>query len=141
VWSLILKIRADEPASLGAGIEYGKWWTKRIAADTPGGILLNAIVIALAVDVRSHLRGAVVDRFICRRWIFYSEIASEIAPEHEILGLSDRAAIFETWRDGVVAAAIDADPAAVVEGVGLGLGLRWRSTVIGHRDSRQKWPC
>src|SRR5229473_2059988 len=59
------------------------------------------------VEKSFFLRRAVVDRFIGRRWIFYSEIASKIAPGHEILGLSDRAAIFETRCDGAVAAAID----------------------------------
>ncbi len=61
--------------------------------------------------------------FIRRRRIFYSEIAAEIAPGHEILGLAGGAAIFETRRDGSVAAAIDADAAGVVEGVGLGLDV------------------
>ena len=69
------------------------------------------------------LRRAVVDRFIRRRRIFYSEIVLQIAPGQEILGLPDRAAVFETRCDGAVAAAIDADAAGVVESVGFGLDV------------------
>src|ERR1700737_4957869 len=75
------------------------------------------------VEKSLFLRRAVVDRFICRRWIFYSEIASEIASGNEILGLSDRSAILETRCDGSVAAAIDADAAGVVESVRPGLDV------------------
>ncbi len=40
------------------------------------------------------------------------------------MGLPDRAAPFETRRDGAMAAAIDADPAGVVEGVRPGLDVQ-----------------
>ena len=69
------------------------------------------------------LRGVVVDGVIGRRRIFDADAAAEITSGHEILGLADRAAIFSRCREGAVAAAIDADATAVVEGVGLGLDV------------------
>ena len=68
-----------------------------------------------------------MNRFIRRRRIFDSQVAAEIASGYEVLGLSDRAAIFETRRDRAVAAAIDADAAGVVEGVRLGLDVQHAS--------------
>src|SRR5258707_14295573 len=62
--------------------------------------------------------------FVRRGRTFYSQFFLEKAPGREILGLSDRAAIFETWRDRAVAAAIDADTAGVVESVRLGLDVQ-----------------
>ncbi len=62
---------------------------------------------------------------ICGCRIFDSQITSEIASGHEILGLPDGAAIFERRRDGAVAAAIDADAAGVVESVRLGLDVQY----------------
>src|SRR6202158_4668260 len=69
------------------------------------------------VEKSFFLRRAVVDCFICRRWIFDPQIAPEVAAGYVVLRLSDRAAVFETRRDRSVAAAIDAGAAAVVEGV------------------------
>src|ERR1700716_3181068 len=59
------------------------------------------------------LRRAVVNGFIRGNRIFYSQIASKIAPGNEILGLSDGSAIFERRRDGAVAGAVDANAAGV----------------------------
>jgi hypothetical protein len=76
------------------------------------------------IEKSLFLRRAVVDRFVGWCGIFYAEIVLQKAPGHEVLGLPDRAAIFRTCRDGAVAAAIDADAAGVVEGVGLGLDVQ-----------------
>ena len=76
------------------------------------------------IEKSLFLRRAVVNRFVRRCRIFYSQIVLQKAPGHEILGLSDRAAIFEARRDRAVAAAIDADAAGVVEGVRLGLDVQ-----------------
>ena len=64
-----------------------------------------------------------MDGVVGRGRVFDADAAAEIATRDVILGLSDRAAIFGRGRDGAVAAAIDADAAAVVEGVGLGLDV------------------
>ena len=75
------------------------------------------------IEKALFLRSVVVNGVIRRGRILDSEIAAEIAPGDEILGLSDGAAVFQRRRDGAVAAAIDTDAAAVVEGVGLGLDV------------------
>src|ERR1700738_4824572 len=64
-----------------------------------------------------------MDRFPRRRGVFDSQIAAEVTPRNKILGLSGGAAILITRRDRFMAAAIDADLAAVVEGVGPGLDV------------------
>ncbi|WP_409193021.1 hypothetical protein [Bradyrhizobium sp. RDM4] len=65
-----------------------------------------------------------MNRIDGRRRILDAEIVLEKAARQEVLGLADRSAIFDVGRDGAVAAAIDADDARIVEGVGLGLDVQ-----------------
>jgi hypothetical protein len=81
---------------------------------------------ALRIDPRREIEkalllvGAVVDRIDRRRRVLDAEIVLQKAARQEILRLPGGAAIFHVGRDGAVAAAIDADHAGIVEGVGLG---------------------
>src|SRR6266700_2850342 len=66
------------------------------------------------------LPGVIVQRIEARRRVLDALVAGEIAAGDEILGLADGAAVFEFRRDGLPAAAVDADAAAVVERAALG---------------------
>ncbi len=75
------------------------------------------------IDEALALIGVVVDRAAAGRRVLDAEIAAEVAAGDEILRLANGAAVFEARRHGAVAAAIDADAAAVVEGIRLGLDI------------------
>lgn len=69
------------------------------------------------------LIGMIVDRVVGGRRIFEAEIAAEVASGNEILGAADRTTPLGIGRDRLVAAAIDADLAGVVEGARFGLDV------------------
>ena len=64
----------------------------------------------------------IVDRRPVGSGIFQADVALEKPPGEEILGLTDLAAILETWREGLPRPAIDAYGAAV-EGIIAGLDV------------------
>ncbi len=94
------------------------------------------------IEEALFLRRAVVNGVMRGGRIFYSEIAAEITPRDEILCLPDRPAIFEAWRNGAVAAAVNADAAGIVERVRSGLDVenagRAQAILRGQRARQQR---